>query len=220
MSRILRRARSTYQAIISILGVPGSRLSPAGCLHGFQHARIEVAPFLNGTTGGRLAGMIRLHSHRKPVNGLGISIDFDTSSIVNSIVGAITPALQSAMPGLVDAAWPEVEAKIPEAVATVMPQIIDQVPTMVQNAMPQIAAQVPALVDAALPSLYAQLPAIQQKVMPVVQSTLDSLVDGYARKYMGPSYLLKDYAPAITVIAASLTLFASGIIIYRFWSGD
>lgn len=134
-----------------------------------------------------------------------MSLSLDADSIARSVVGALTPALQSAMPSLVDAAWPAVQARLP----TLVPQVVDFA-----------SAQLPALIDKAMPTLYAKLPEIKQKIMPLVQAETDALVDSYVRKYMGPAYLLKEYAPALTILATSLTLFASGIIIYQFWAGE
>ena len=128
------------------------------------------------------------------------------------------------MPGLVDAAIPQLQARLPElmtqAVNIAWPQLEAKVPGLINQAVPQIAGQIPNMMNKALPIIYAKLPEIRAKLMPLIQQETDAIVDGYVKKYMGPAYMFKQYAPALTIIGTALTLFASGIIIYRFWADE
>lgn len=152
--------------------------------------------------------------------GLSGGISFDTSSIAQSVVNAVMPAIKAQMPAMINAAMPTIQASMPSMVASVLPTISEQVPGMVMNAMPAIVNQMPSMVDKAMPLVAAKLPAVVSQLSPLVRRELEISLDQYAKTYLGPAAQYKEWAPALMMIASSVSLFASGIIIYRFWSGE
>lgn len=142
--------------------------------------------------------MLSITRQARPLQGLGISLGIDTSSIASSVVNAVMPAIAAQMPNLVAAAWPSVQSRVPDLITSAVPQITAQIPTMMDQAMP----------------------TFKTKVLPMMKTQIDVMVDNYARRYLGAAYIFKNYYPALAILATSVTLFASGLVIYQFWAGE
>lgn len=162
--------------------------------------------------------MARLTHFSQAAAGLG-AISFDTGDIAKTVVKAFMPALRSELPGLVDVAMPHLEGKMPLLIKAALPQIQYELPGLVQGAVPMITKQLPSMIDTALPIVQAKLPSLTKSLMPILRTELEGVLDDYAKTYLGPTAQFKEWAPALAMVAATMTLFASGIVIYQFWSG-
>lgn len=187
-----------------------------------MRSNVAMAPYLRFTARAMVDLMLRItHRHQVPVAGLSGSIGFDTDSIVKSIVNAVAPAIADKMPMLVGAAWPEVEGRLPGLVDQLVPQAVDKawpmvkakVPDLVTSAIPLVVEQAPRIVDAALPPL-------KSKVLPMVRVEADVLLKKYLTEYMGPLAPYQKYILPLTLVLSCVTVFAAGITIYKFASGE
>jgi hypothetical protein len=158
---------------------------------------------------------MRVTQFQQAAAGFG-AISFNTSDIAASVVKAVMPAIRKEMPGLVSAAMPAVRAEMPGLVASAMPHVKAQIPAM----MPVVAEQLPVLVDSAMPMLQAKLPALTKQVSPIVRKEFEDALDQYAKTYLGPTAQFKEWAPALAMVAAGVTLFASSLVIYQYWAGE
>lgn len=154
--------------------------------------------------------MLRLTHHQRPLTGLGLP---SVSDITRSVVQAVTPAINDAMPSLIESAWPTIESKLPGVIDGVMPRLQQQVEQMVPRIIPQITAQAPKIIEASVPTLKA-------KVLPLVKTEADKVLQSYLKQQLGPFYALRGLAPVLTLVATGVSLFASGIIIYKFWADE
>ena len=158
---------------------------------------------------------MRITKFERGAAGLG-SISFDTSDIASAVVKAMMPALRAEIPGILHAAAPQLQYEMPGLVDAAMPQVRSMIPTLV----PIVAEQMPALMNQAMPIMYAKLPEIGRRVTPLLRAEMEKALDQYAQTYLGPAARFKEWAPALALAGTMVSLFASGIIIYRFWQGE
>ena len=109
------------------------------------------------------------------------------------------PAIRDQIPGLVDVAVPAIQGHMPE---------------FVQSAVDAATPQFPKLVGAAMPAVYAQIPGLTQKLLPVVTAQADSLVNSYIKRTLGPLAPIQKYISLILLVTSTITLAASGLVIY------
>lgn len=172
--------------------------------------------------------MLRITKEHRAHAGLGLSVGIDTDSIARSVINAVMPAVADQMPNLLNAAWPTIQDRMPDLISSaagpamdaMWPAIQSRAPALIGSLGPQLAAQVPGMLNQALPILYSKLPEIEGKVIPMLKIEANRLLDEYAQRYLGPAAQFKEYAPAIMMIGTSMLVFAAGITIYRFWSGQ
>jgi len=161
--------------------------------------------------------MLRLTRRRRSVAGFSGLED----TVARAVVNAIMPAVQDAMPGLIDSAYPSLEAKMPGLVNAAYPLLEAKMPQLMGRAMDTAWPVVQQKLPAMLPNLLAgAMPQLQAKLFPVVEKEARKLIDQYMNQTLGPFAPFKAYIPALTLVATSVSLFASGLIIYKFWAKD